>query len=78
MKFALATVAAPAAALLLSAPSLADEPEASREEKAEVAKEEKRICRRITEGTGSRRKVKVCRTREEWKTFNSDQRRRGN
>ena len=37
---------------------------------------EKKICKRISAQAGSRRKTKVCRTREEWKTFNQDQRRR--
>ena len=78
MKIAFAAVAAPAAALLLAAPALADDPEAEKEEKVEQAKEEKKICKRITEGLGSRRKVKVCRTREEWKAFNAEQRRRSN
>lgn len=78
MKLVLAAVAAPAAALLLSVPALAVEPEEAETEKVEKAKEEKKICRRITEGMGSRRKVRVCLTREEWKNFNADQRRRSN
>ncbi|MDJ0641342.1 MAG: hypothetical protein QNJ15_00860 [Erythrobacter sp.] len=78
MKSALAAVAAPAAALLLSAPAFASDPEQAETEKVEKAKEEKKICRRVTEGMGSRRKVKVCLTREEWKNFNAEQRRRSN
>ena len=78
MKIALAAIAAPAAAMLLSVPALADEPKEGETEKVEKAKEEKKICRRVTEGMGSRRKVRVCLTRDEWKTFNADQRRRSN
>ena len=79
MKVFCAALAAPAAALLLAVPTIAGEPEAdAKAEKVEEAKEEKKICRRITEGLGSRRKVKVCRTRAEWKTFNAEQRGRSN
>lgn len=78
MKFAFAAAAVSSAALFLAAPTLAGEPDKEKSEKVEEAKEEKKICRRVTEGMGSRRKVKVCLTREEWKAFNSNQRRRSN
>ena len=46
----------------------AEEPktEQVQEEKAE----DKRICRRINTGMGSRRKERVCMTRDEWREFN--------
>lgn len=78
MKFAFAAAVASSAALFVSAPVLAGEPDKEKTEKVEEAKEEKKICRRITEGMGSRKKVKVCLTRDEWKAFNSNQRRRSN
>lgn len=78
MKLAFAATVASSAALLLSAPVLAGEPDKAEAEKVEEAKEEKKVCRRITEGMGSRRKVKVCLTRDEWKDFNANQRRRSN
>ena len=46
-----------------------EKPEAAEQEVTEQA-EDKRICRRITAGMGSRRKEKVCMTREEWREFN--------
>ena len=33
-------------------------------------KEEKRICRRISTDMSSRRKERVCMTKEEWREFN--------
>ncbi|MEM1195900.1 MAG: hypothetical protein AAGH57_07325 [Pseudomonadota bacterium] len=42
---------------------------------AEEPVAEAKICRRIALETASRRRTKVCLTREEWKTFNRDQRR---
>ncbi len=52
--------------------------EAKQEQKAlaEEKAEPKKICKRISAQAGSRRKTKVCRTREEWATFNQEQRRR--
>ena len=69
-----------AAALLSFAPTGAmaeptETDETDTSEEKEKAKE-KKICTRISAQAGSRRKTKVCRTREEWKTFNQDQRRR--
>lgn len=40
--------------------------EQSQEEKAE----DKRICRRISTGMGSRKKERVCMTSKEWREFN--------
>ncbi|MEM9312401.1 MAG: hypothetical protein AAGA34_13245 [Pseudomonadota bacterium] len=76
----------PKAALLLALPLLAapafaqpeteDKTEDSEKvEKVEEAAEEKRICKRIAADMSSRRRTKVCLTRDEWKTFNKDQRR---
>lgn len=74
----------PKAALLVALPMLAvpafAEPEsepAPAIEKAEEAEkvEEKKICKRIAADAASRRRTKVCRTREEWKNFNKQQRR---
>ena len=45
-----------------------------KEEKAEKT-EEKKICKRIAADAASRRRTKVCLTREEWKNFNRNQRR---
>ncbi|MEM7700891.1 MAG: hypothetical protein AAF251_03035 [Pseudomonadota bacterium] len=50
--------------------------EDAEEEKTEEKAEEKKICKRIAADAASRRRTKVCRTREEWKNFNRDQRRR--
>lgn len=61
---------------LLAAPAFAApdvEPETETEKTEQV--EEKKICKRIATETSSRRRTKVCLTREEWKTFNRDQRR---
>jgi hypothetical protein len=38
--------------------------------------EPKKICKRISAQAGSRRKTKACLTREDWATFNENQRRR--
>ncbi len=84
------TLRLPKAALLLALPALAvpafaqsEEPDQPApkpdmsEKMDEVEKsEEKKICKRISAQAGSRRKTKVCKTREQWKTFNQDQRRR--
>lgn len=79
------TLRLPKAALLialpmLAVPAFAADPEpketAPSEEKAGEKAEEKKICKRISAQAGSRRKTKVCRTREEWKTFNQEQRNR--
>lgn len=80
------TLRLPKAALLFALPMLAvpafaaqEEPDQPAPPSEEVEKaEEKKICKRISAQAGSRRKTKVCRTREEWKTFNQDQRNRGN
>ena len=65
------------ATLLLSAigasPSADATPEAPTEaatEEKEGAKESRKICRRVTDGMGSRRKVRLCMTKEEWRDFN--------
>lgn len=84
------TLRLPRAALLMALPLLAvpafaepetpgdDAPETEASEKTEDNGEatEKKICKRIAAQAGSRRATKVCRTREEWKTFNEEQRRR--
>jgi len=82
----LAILAAPALAVTAFAnepekesadtPSEATEPTetavmTAEEQKVEpVAKEEKRICRRIRTDISSRRKEKVCMTSEEWRAYN--------
>lgn len=40
------------------------------EKKKEEKVEDKRICRRITAGIGSRKKERVCMTRAQWREFN--------
>ena len=71
----------PKAALCLALPLLAvpafaepDEPSeappATEEAEIEEKVEEKEICKRIATQAGSRRKTKVCKTREEWKAYN--------
>lgn len=75
------------AALCIALPFLAVPALAQSEERAEPAPatektqkkeetKEKKICKRISVQVGSRRKTKICRTREEWKSFNEQQRRR--
>ena len=44
-------------------------------EEAQKKAEPKKICKRISADMSSRRKTRVCRTREQWKTFYKDQRR---
>jgi len=51
-----------------------DKTEETKEE-AEKKAEPKKICKRISADMSSRRKTRVCRTREQWKTFYKDQRR---
>ncbi|MEO0417566.1 MAG: hypothetical protein AAF249_01785 [Pseudomonadota bacterium] len=78
----------PKAALVIALPILAvpafaqdEQPAPTQEEQVEEAEEkaeEKKICKRIAADAASRRRTKVCRTREEWKNFNRDQRRRRN
>lgn len=60
-------------ALALLAGSEANDPATQQEEAQQAApeaKEEKRICRRISEQMNSRRKTKVCMTKQEWREFN--------
>ena len=79
------TLRLPKAALLIAlpifaAPAVAQEqptPPAPPAEETEQV-EEKKICKRIEAQMGSRRKTKVCKTKEEWKAFNQEQRTRGN
>ena len=73
MRFALPALALAAIAV----PAIATEPQDKEsDKKAEAqpeeapAKEEK-ICRRIRTDISSRRKEKVCMTREEWVDFNN-------
>ncbi len=71
------------AAALISAPAFAAstyEPEKKPDESEQAKKsdetaEQKKICKRIAADMSSRRRTKVCLTRDEWKTFNRDQRR---
>ena len=62
-----------ALALVAQAEPAQPAPEAE-EQKTEQAEErtaeDKRICRRISTGMGSRKKERVCMTREEWREFN--------
>ena len=64
------------APLWLSALALAStspEPSQPAENQAEApkqAKADRKICRRVTDGMGSRRKVRLCMTKEEWRDFN--------
>lgn len=62
-----------ALALVAQAEPVQPAPEAE-EPKIEQAKEgkaeDKRICRRINTGMGSRKKERVCMTRDEWREFN--------
>jgi len=46
----------------------AEEPQTEQTEEQQT--EEKRICRRINTGMGSRKKERVCMTREQWREFN--------
>ena len=78
----------PKAALVVALPILAvpafaqeEQPAPAPEEQVEETEEkaeEKKICKRIAADAASRRRTRVCRTREEWKNFNRDQRRRRN
>jgi hypothetical protein len=47
------------------------EAESAETPSAEVATEEKRICRYVKLDASSRRKTKVCRTTEEWRELNN-------
>lgn len=62
---------------ILAVPAFAEPETEEKSEKTEETKEaeEELICKRIAADAASRRRTKVCRTREEWKTFNKDQRR---
>jgi len=74
---ALSILAVPASAQAEEPAKPAPAPEKEQEEKVEKAEkvEEKKICKRIAADAASRRRTKVCLTREEWKNFNRDQRR---
>ena len=67
---ALPLLAVPAFAEPETGPSeeIAEEEEVEQVETEEV--EEKRICKRIAADMSSRRRTKVCKTREEWKAYN--------
>jgi len=70
------------AALLIALPALAvpafaepsedkkpaPQTEETKEEKPEA--EEKKICKRLATEVGSRRRTRVCKTRDEWKAYN--------
>ena len=62
-------------ALALVAQTEPAQPEVQEEERAaqqsqEEKAEDKRICRRISTGMGSRKKERVCMTSKEWREFN--------
>ncbi|MEL6737526.1 MAG: hypothetical protein AAFO28_01240 [Pseudomonadota bacterium] len=82
MTKSLPKVALIAALSVLSVPAFAepDEPSeappATEETENEEKVEEKEICKRIAAQAGSRRKTKVCKTREEWKAYNEANRSR--
>lgn len=61
---------------LIAAPAFAADPEPSETAPAKEEAEEKKVCKRIMTQAGSRRKTKICKTREEWKAFNQEQRSR--
>ena len=73
--FALPLFAAPAFAQPETEDKTEDREKVEKVEKVEETAEEKRICKRIAADMSSRRRTKVCLTRDEWKTFNKDQRR---
>ena len=74
------------AVLAFASPAALAEPASKAEEKAsekaekkeakEKKAEAKKICKRIMPQAGSRRSTKVCKTRDEWKAYNQDQRNR--
>lgn len=77
MRFALpiAALAIPllAVSALANEPHKGEKPSEAKTEKTEEApeaKEDKRICRRVATDMSSRRKTKVCLTKEEWREFN--------
>ncbi|MEO0871104.1 MAG: hypothetical protein AAFY19_03970 [Pseudomonadota bacterium] len=78
MTKSLPKVALIAALSILSVPAFAEpEPEEKSEKTEETQEvEEKEICKRIAAQAGSRRKTKVCKTREEWKAYNEANRSR--
>ncbi|MDA0819141.1 MAG: hypothetical protein O3C52_08515 [Proteobacteria bacterium] len=61
-------------ALALVAQTEPAQPKVQEERSAEQVQEEKnenkRICRRISTGIGSRKKERVCMTSKEWREFN--------
>ncbi|MEM6857834.1 MAG: hypothetical protein AAF559_08175 [Pseudomonadota bacterium] len=67
---------------ILSVPAFAEPdtpseaPPATEEAEKEMEAKEKEICKRIAAQAGSRRKTKVCKTREEWKAYNKANRSR--
>ena len=75
MKFV--AVAVTLASLTLSAPLLADKPKDDAQEtsteSSEEAEKPKKICRAIRTDASSRRKERVCLTREQWREFNRGQ-----
>ena len=74
MKFPLSLLAASAAALtpLLALPALAQETPAkpAEEQSSKEAKDDKKVCKRVSMGMGSRRAERVCLTPEEWRKAN--------
>ena len=61
--------------LAVVAPATATEPEETSKTKTEKVEkaEPKKICRRIASDMNSRRTVRVCKTKEEWREFNRGQ-----
>ncbi len=61
-----------ALACAAATPAVAGDPKPQAEEKAEKeqAREEKKICRRIT-SMGSRRAERICMTKAEWREYNN-------
>ncbi|QZD89482.1 hypothetical protein K3148_11790 [Qipengyuania aurantiaca] len=71
MRFALPVLAL----ATFAAPAFANEPEEKKDEKPEAQEpaktEEKKICRFVQMDTSSRRREKVCLTKEGWIAFNN-------
>ena len=62
-----------AAASLIAIPASAEPDEQETEAveaEEEKAKEEKKICKRIATSAMSRRRTRVCMTRDEWQAYN--------
>ncbi len=61
-----------APAVTVTNPAVSDEAATKEAEKNEAA--EKRICKQIATDMSSRRRTRVCKTREEWRVFDRQQR----